>query len=158
MPYKNHADALANHRKYNREHSHERVAIIKQWRLDHPGKRNEQVRVHYAKHPEVYAQRGKKYNQSHPEMNRAKCKRRDARKRGASICDFTAKQWEAMKNAYGHCCVYCGRKMKRLTQDHLTPLSSGGNHTQSNIVPACQSCNSKKGKGAVLRPVQPLLL
>lgn len=27
-----------------------------------------------------------------------------------------------------------------------------------NIVPACQSCNSKKGRKAPLCPVQPLLL
>ncbi len=26
-----------------------------------------------------------------------------------------------------------------LTQDHITPLSEGGNHTLSNIVPACLS-------------------
>jgi 5-methylcytosine-specific restriction endonuclease McrA len=63
-----------------------------------------------------------------------------------------------MLNAYGHCCVYCGRKMQRLTQDHITPLSRGGNHTKSNIVPACRSCNSKKGTGEPLVPVQPMLL
>jgi 5-methylcytosine-specific restriction endonuclease McrA len=28
----------------------------------------------------------------------------------------------------------------------------------NNVVPACQSCNSKKHDGLPLRPVQPLLL
>ena len=42
--------------------------------------------------------------------------------------------------------------------DHLTPLSKGGSHTVSNIVPACRPCNSRKGVKEVLRPVQPLLI
>lgn len=81
-----------------------------------------------------------------------------ALKRGAPISDLTAEQWQAIKEAYGHRCVYCGRKMQRLTQDHITPLSKGGSHTLQNVVPACQSCNSKKSAGAPLVPVQPLLL
>lgn len=44
------------------------------------------------------------------------------------------------------------------TTAHLVPLAKGGTHTFSNVVPACQSCNSKKGTGAPLVPVQPLLL
>lgn len=56
-------------------------------------------------------------------------------------------------------CVYCGKRAKgKLTQDHIPPLSKGGSHTASNIVPACCSCNSRKAAGAVLIPVQPLLL
>ena len=47
--------------------------------------------------------------------------------------------------------------MKRLTMDHITPISKGGAHTASNIVPACQSCNSKKNNRAPLKPVQPIL-
>ena len=35
--------------------------------------------------------------------------------------------------------------MERLTQDHVIPLSKGGQHIKENIVPACPSCNSKKG-------------
>lgn len=87
-----------------------------------------------------------------------KNRKRRALKYNAGINDFTVRQWEEMKTAYDHRCVYCGRKMQRLTQDHITPLSKGGNHTYSNIVPACKSCNSKKHDGAVLCPVQPLLV
>ena len=32
-----------------------------------------------------------------------------------------------------------------MTRDHLEPVSEGGRTIQSNIVPACQSCNSSKG-------------
>jgi 5-methylcytosine-specific restriction endonuclease McrA len=93
-----------------------------------------------------------------PDKLNAKSQRQRARRVNAPVNDLTAKQWVAMKEAYQHRCVSCGKKQQRLTQDHLMPLSKGGAHTYSNIVPACRSCNSKKGAGAVLKPVQPLLL
>lgn len=54
-------------------------------------------------------------------------------------------QWEAIKRAYGGRCAYCHGTAKRLTMDHFIPLSRGGIHTVSNIVPACGHCNSSKG-------------
>jgi 5-methylcytosine-specific restriction endonuclease McrA len=102
--------------------------------------------------------RNKAWRQKNLDRDHETQKRRRARKKGAAITDFTPEQWASMKEAYGYRCVYCGRKMKQLTQDHIIPLSQGGNHTYSNIVPACRSCNSKKSVGTVLRPIQPLLL
>ncbi|HEY5865103.1 MAG TPA: HNH endonuclease [Candidatus Tectomicrobia bacterium] len=98
------------------------------------------------------------YFARHPEVRHINQTRRRARLLGAAVNDLTAAQWEEIKVAYDHRCVYCGRKMQRLTQDHITPLSKGGMHTASNIVPACRSCNSRKFVGDVLVPVQPLLL
>jgi 5-methylcytosine-specific restriction endonuclease McrA len=60
-----------------------------------------------------------------------------------AVSDLTAKQWEVIKRSYGHRCAYCYQK-KPLTQDHFIPISKGGHHTASNIVPACRSCNSSK--------------
>lgn len=92
------------------------------------------------------------------DKHKASNDRRRAAKASALRNDLTAAQWHTIKEHYGHRCVYCDRKMQRLTQDHITPLSKGGSHTMSNIVPACQSCNSKKGTGNILKPIQPLLL
>jgi 5-methylcytosine-specific restriction endonuclease McrA len=83
--------------------------------------------------------------------------RRRARKAGSPRNDLTMAQWRAIKAHYGHRCVYCGQPSQRVTQDHITPLSKGGAHTVSNVVPACQSCNSRKHVGPPLCPVQPLL-
>ncbi|KKN31413.1 hypothetical protein LCGC14_0824270 [marine sediment metagenome] len=69
--------------------------------------------------------------------------RRRARKRGAFVVDFTPEQWTQLKESFDHCCAYCGNQAE-LEQDHVTPISKGGNHTGSNIVPACRSCNAKK--------------
>lgn len=42
-------------------------------------------------------------------------------------------------------CWYCDARDVDITIDHLTPVSRGGTHANNNIVPACRSCNSRKG-------------
>jgi 5-methylcytosine-specific restriction endonuclease McrA len=44
-------------------------------------------------------------------------------------------------------CQYCGGEFKtqELTFDHVIPRSRGGRTSWSNVVTACQCCNSKKG-------------
>lgn len=46
-----------------------------------------------------------------------------------------------------HCCQYCSKKLpeKRLTIDHVVPLSKGGRHEWTNVVTACSACNNRKG-------------
>jgi len=66
------------------------------------------------------------------------------RKRGAEVVDFTAEQWNSLVDSYDGRCAYCGEIADPITQDHLIPVSRGGNHTLTNIVPACQPCNSQK--------------
>lgn len=43
-----------------------------------------------------------------------------------------------------HQCLYCGDK-NNLTLDHVLPRSRGGKTSWTNLVTACQTCNSKKG-------------
>lgn len=43
-------------------------------------------------------------------------------------------------------CYYCGKKFlsKRLTMDHIVPISRGGKSIKGNVVPCCKSCNNEK--------------
>jgi 5-methylcytosine-specific restriction endonuclease McrA len=45
----------------------------------------------------------------------------------------------------GFKCCYCGTSGKRLTIDHVVPVSKGGKSDFENCVAACTNCNSKKG-------------
>jgi 5-methylcytosine-specific restriction endonuclease McrA len=45
---------------------------------------------------------------------------------------------------FGYCCAYCGTKPDRLDPDHVVPLKRGGHNVLSNLLPACNSCNSDK--------------
>lgn len=49
-----------------------------------------------------------------------------------------------LKETYNFCCGYCGIKPNVLHIDHIMPLSKGGRHIKSNLIPACKTCNSKK--------------
>lgn len=70
------------------------------------------------------------------------------KRRGEDVSNYTLQEWKECLLFFGGECAYCGctpRKNQRLTRDHLDPWSQGGRTTQSNIVPACSSCNSSKG-------------
>ena len=46
-----------------------------------------------------------------------------------------------------HQCQYCGKRLPtaRLSLDHVTPRSRGGKSTWTNVVAACNPCNTRKG-------------
>ena len=54
-------------------------------------------------------------------------------------------QWEAILAAYGYRCAYCGIRSKELFRDHVQAVTKGGTSDPYNMVPACLSCNVKKG-------------
>jgi 5-methylcytosine-specific restriction endonuclease McrA len=127
--------------EYERERSKRRrlenpdysKALIKDWWIRHPEKRKEYRNARRLRDPEQFRRKNLEY-----------VKKRKARKKGASISDFTAAQWNNMKELCSFC-IYCGSDSSPLTQDHLTPLSRGGAHTEANIAPACVTCNARKG-------------
>lgn len=123
-----------------------------------PEKTSARARKYRLEHLEEERARQRAYGKAHPERKQVSEARRRAQKASAPVNDFTAAQWQAMLEHYAHRCIYCGRQMHRLTQDHLTPLSQGGSHTLANIVPACRSCNSRKHTHPAPVMVQPLLL
>jgi hypothetical protein len=52
--------------------------------------------------------------------------------------------WITLRDSYGGICVSCGQA-RRLTIDHIQPLSAGGDNTIRNVQPLCMPCNSAKG-------------
>jgi 5-methylcytosine-specific restriction endonuclease McrA len=138
------------------------AAYAKTYRAAHPATYGEPLkakrRAHYAANRERVAGHNRAYRMAHPEANSAAVQRYRAARNQARVNDLTPKQWLEIQVAYDHRCVYCHKRCKgRLTQDHILPISKGGPHTAQNVVPACQSCNSKKHAGPPPTPVQPLL-
>lgn len=57
---------------------------------------------------------------------------------------FSYKEWNELMAKYGNKCIACG-KHKKLTIDHILPVSKGGTNDIHNIQPLCLSCNVIKG-------------
>ena len=147
---------------YRRTHAAELCEKAKAYRINNLAK-VKATKARYAKeHSQEIVAKVYAWNQANPERFHVKqvlaTQRRRARKKNALVNDFTKTQWEEMKDQYGHRCVYCHKKCQRLTMDHITPLTKGGNHTRANIVPACHTCNVRKNAQAPPSPVQPMLL
>lgn len=84
------------------------------------------------------------------EVSREGSKRRRARVRGATMTPnvLTPEQWTLLLERFCYSCAWCGTTFSdrnRPEQDHLVPVSKGGQHTVENIVPACKSCNARWG-------------
>jgi 5-methylcytosine-specific restriction endonuclease McrA len=83
------------------------------------------------------------WQKRHPERRKAyKAKRRTAKTKAGGA--YTSAQWIALCDKYHKRCVCCGKKRK-LTSDHVVPVSKGGSSNISNIQPLCLPCNSRKG-------------
>jgi len=153
----NHREELRDRsKKWVKKHPERRTKITKKYNDKNPEKKRE----YYDKNIEKIKAYNLDWQRKNTDKVAARAERHRARKINAPINDLTAAQWKMILEAFNYHCAYCGKKPKgrNLEQEHITPLSKGGSHTLSNIVPACRSCNSKKNTGPPLRPVQPLLL
>ena len=63
---------------------------------------------------------------------------------------LSLEEWQALQMKYDYRCFYCGKRVKKLTKDHIIPIIQNGVDTIANIVPACKRCNSRKNS----RPIE----
>ena len=84
------------------------------------------------------------YCKRHPKRIAHLKSRRYAREKGA-VGNHTLTEWEDLKIEFDSKCAFC-RQPKKLTKDHIIPLSEGGTDYIDNIQPLCRNCNSKKWK------------
>lgn len=83
-----------------------------------------------------------RYRRAHPDRrSNLKRKRRVAKFNTAFVLSEEA--WVALVEITGSVCLCCQKK-KKMTQDHILPLTRGGAHELDNIQPLCVSCNSRK--------------
>lgn len=173
-------------RKWYEDNRDKLRAANRKWQEDNREYRRDYERKRREADPERFREKNRKYREANPEKivqySKANPEKRRARERqwradniehrreieknkshrrrllfDGITCDLTVEQWEMIKAAYNYRCAYC-RKKKPLTQDHVVPVSKGGAHTASNIVPACQSCNSSKRAGPPKTIFQPHLI
>ncbi len=167
-------DRRAYSKKYYREHKEQCSEQHKQWaekNREHLKEYNKQWRKDNPAYAREYYQRNKEYlakyqnmlvnkNREHYREYRRKWQRTekgkasDQRKgfirrvRKNVINTLTAQEWLDILEKYNYRCAYCDVEFEVENmphKDHVIPITKGGHNVKENIVPACQSCNSKKG-------------
>jgi 5-methylcytosine-specific restriction endonuclease McrA len=100
-----------------------------------------------ANNPEKYATQFKLWRKSNSDLVAIYDANKRAKRRiqiQATLNPITKDDWLEIKNKYKHHCAYCLKPCKKLSMDHVVALARGGDHSASNIVPACIPCNTKK--------------
>lgn len=151
--------------QYRAEHKGEIKSRSKQYSEANKEKIRAKALAYNRAHPEVHRSADHKYSlshkdqlqakqrawqQTHPEIVQVRNARRKALKYGNTPIGemLTEAQWRGILDQFNYSCAYCGRKMERLTIDHIIPLSKGGPDSLRNVVPCCPRCNSaKRNKG-----------
>jgi len=149
---RNQEKVKANDRAYYIKHRKERIDRATAWWKANPDKVREKnklwQRKQRAKNPEHSRTLVRKWRQLNPEKwreaNRTARHRRRARLKANTVARFTRTQWLAKVASYDGRCAYCDIGLYE-HMDHIIPLSRGGPHSLANVVPACKSCNEKKG-------------
>lgn len=136
-----------------RENPDEHAKTPRETRL----KNREKFKKLYHADPQKYLQMTKDHRKRYPEIHCAAQRRRYLLKKG-NESTLTYDEWQSILKSYNYRCAYCNAFSKKLTQDHIIPLSKSGKHAIGNIVPSCMRCNRKKSDGLPLVPIQPVLL
>ena len=131
---------MAEYRKVNRE---EIVEYLREWKLDNP----DYDRHWRAENKDKKCANQRTYRQRHPEKIRV-FNAVYATKKTLAGGHFTEQQWLSLCRKYEHRCLHCNRRRK-LTPDHVLPVSKGGTSNIGNIQPLCQPCNSSKNNKTI---------
>jgi len=141
--YRKHEETIKAKHKIYRQGNKEKVReCINRWTIANKESVKEQAKRYRKNHIERCRETEKIYRKEHAEELKIKSQARKARTLSLPHT-LTTSQWELIKLRFNRKCAYCNKELP-LTQDHLVPISKGGEYTHNNIIPACGACNSSK--------------
>lgn len=144
----NKARVAAGQKAWRARNAAKVAADHKAWRAANPERArqltNEAVARWEKRNPEKKKERLATWQKANPDAVRDAQHRRRVRLAGSEP-DLTLAEWQEILEEFDHACAYCQARGITLEQDHMTAISRGGRHTASNVVPACRSCNARKG-------------
>lgn len=163
MPYKDKEDKNKRMKQYYIENKDWINSKAKKYYQNNRERIIEQSKKYYNNNAEKTKERIKEWNRNNPKKKRRynnkyfKTEKGKACRQRVNITRRTQEkkiintlnleEWIDILKQYKFRCAYCGKEFNlfdRPTRDHIIPISRGGDNIKENIVPACQSCNSKK--------------
>lgn len=124
------------------KHQQSRLQKDAKYRAENPEKTKKAIKKWATNNKEKLAQSSREWFKKHPEYSAHLRHNRRAMKLQNGVYKITSIEY---KKLYAKECIYCGAKGK-IHLDHVIPISRGGTHSIGNLVPACASCNTSKGK------------
>lgn len=160
-------ECLSARKKWGENNKVQRALYEKEWYALNKDKQSIDCKTYYSKNRESQIRRAINWARNNSEKVRAAKKsyrernpekvalsdyfhqeQRRARKKSV-LSTLTKQEWEWLLLQCDYKCVCCHRSDVKLTQDHIIPIVSLGNHSIDNIQPLCRSCNSKKSSMAI---------
>jgi hypothetical protein len=145
-------------RKYREEHRAVAVKRQREYYKAHEEEYKAKAKIRYAENPEPAKERAKEWAKknkrrkiitdkawvkaNHEKVRSYQHKHRSALKGNGG--SYTVVEWQSLCKKHGNKCLCCGKRRK-LTADHIVPVSKGGTSNISNIQPLCLPCNASKG-------------
>lgn len=117
---------------------------VRDWQKKNPEKHKERNNNWIANNIEKYKKRQDKWRSENREVLLKSRKLSNSKRRAASKDKIEIKEWNELLVLYDNKCLCCGRNDKKLTIDHIIPLSKGGKNVIDNVQPLCMDCNRKK--------------
>jgi len=137
-------------RKKHYDENKEQAKIVRQEYLSNPenvAKVKASRKKYYEENREREIAKVLEWQKQNPEYKKAIDQNRRTQKTKAGG-SFTVQEWVVLCEKYDYRCVCCHKKRK-LTIDHIVPVSKGGTSNIENLQPLCRSCNSRKGTNTV---------
>jgi 5-methylcytosine-specific restriction endonuclease McrA len=141
------ARELAVGRAWKRRNKEHRRKYMKRWLKENKGLMQTLRRNWHLAHKEEENAKSRERVREWEIANRERCRTRlrlrRAKERG-SEGSHTEEQWLQLVALLDNRCACC-RKKKKLSLDHIKPVTWGGSHYLANVQPLCRKCNSTKG-------------
>jgi len=134
--------AAERHAEWRATHRPQLAAQLARYRAKHKSQHAAYQSAYYVRYKTQVAAKHAAWRAMNPEQ-RATLNAAYRARRFGNGGSHTLAEWREKLELFAHCCAYCGES-KPLTRDHNIPLSRGGTDDIMNILPACQSCNSRK--------------
>lgn len=154
QPYCKDCASMKSQKWLNNNADSKKESSLKYYKSE-KGKKNYLRKTHRQK------ENGYSYFREYQKKNLEKFRNYNQKRRATErelICNFSQEDWKACLKFFNYCCSYCGMSQSDcqnkfkvgLQQEHVIPVTSGGDYTNNNIIPACKSCNSSKNDKEIL--------
>lgn len=131
------------HRQYRKKHREKSRLYAIGWKKKNPNYDRDWQKENRDKK----SKNQKKWQSKNLDKCRAQQARRRTKQKGGGG-SFTTEEFGLLCRSYSNRCLCCHKKRK-LSPDHVVPVSKGGSSNIDNIQPLCIPCNSSKGDRAI---------